>query len=289
MNASPPTSSRAERTALIVLGCFTALAIAGYGYYALHPENLPATGFALRFYTISFGVFSQLHILVSFLALAILLVRRTGARWVPALAAVYLLSWASEHVGTGYGIPFGGYGYTGLLGMRLGPRVPVLIPLSWFIMALPSWVIARAVLPGKRLAPIVLGALGLVLWDLALDPAMSFLTAYWRWEDSGPYYGMPWLNLVGWFATGLALMSALSVAGRGGAFDELPVRWMAMFYGLVVALPLGMLAAAGSWLAVATTIFAIALTGAIVTVLRGGSVVSSGTTSAHTADAAVAS
>lgn len=244
-----------ERWSLVVLAAFTVASVAGFGYYALRPENLPPSGFALRFYTISFGFFAQVHILLAFLALSTVLVARAGGRWLPALVGVYLLSFMSEHVGTGYGIPFGGYEYTGLLGSRVGPRVPALIPVSWFLMAVPSWVIAKRLFPGKTsLAAIPVGALGLVLWDLALDPAMSFLTPYWRWEDAGPYYGMPWLNLVGWFVTGLGLMTVLHLTDARAGFDRLPLGWMGAFYATVVALPLGMLAVAGEWLGVGVTL-----------------------------------
>lgn len=256
--------AQAERWGLYALGAFTAVSIFGFGYYALHPENLPPSGFALRIYAISFNAFAQLHILVAFGALATFLVARTGARWIPALVGVYVLSFLSEHIGTGYGIPFGGYEYTGLLGARIGPRVPALIPLSWFLMALPSWVMARAVFRDRIPASIAVGALGLVLWDLALDPAMSFLTAYWRWEDAGPYYGMPWLNLVGWYVTGLVLMAVLAATHHAARFDELPVGWLLVYYGLMLLLPLGMLAVAGAWLGVFATLGAIGLTAAAV-------------------------
>ena len=264
MTHDSPTWTRFERWSLVVLAAFTAVSVFGFGYYALRPENLPASGFALRFYSVSFNFFAQIHILLAFAILATFLLRRTGVRWIPALAGVYLLSFTSEHVGTGYGIPFGGYEYTGLLGARIGPRVPVLIPLSWFLMALPAWIVARRLLPGRRIAAIALGALGLVLWDLALDPAMSFLTPYWRWEDAGPYYGMPWMNLVGWFVTGLALTSVLAVSHGWARFDALPATWMLAFYGLIVLLPLGMLAVAGEWLGVVVTVAAYAVTGGVV-------------------------
>ena len=257
-----------ERATLVALAAFTVLSTAGYGYFGLHPENLPASEGALRFYSVSFQFFAQVHIVLAFLTLAVMLSLRTGYRWVPALGVVYLVSFTSEHIGTGFGIPFGGYEYTGLLGARLGPRVPLLIPLSWFLMALPSWVIGRAAFPRQRTAAITLGALGLVLWDLALDPAMSFLTPYWRWEDAGPYYGMPWLNLLGWFATGVVLMIALEWANRDGRLDGVPVRWSAAYYGLVALLPIGMLAVAGAWLAVGTTLVAMTVVGVFTQWLR---------------------
>lgn len=274
LDSGPPERTSAavakpELVGLLVLVVFTLLATGGYGYFALHTENLPASEPTLRFYTISFQFFAQLHILIAFVALGIVLVRRSGARWIPGLVAVYLLSFTAEHIGTGYGIPFGGYGYTGLLGARLGPRVPLLIPLSWFLMALPCWVLARAAFPGRLMTRLGLGALGLVLWDLALDPAMSALTPYWRWEETGPYYGMPWMNLAGWFVTGLVLMSALERFGGNSLGDTLPVRWMAAFYAVVAALPLGMLCAAGEWLAVVVTLMAMTLVAVAVWIVRG--------------------
>lgn len=249
-----------ERWSLIALACFTAASVLGYGYYGLNPGNLPSSAPALRFYSISFGFFAQVHILLAFATLATVLVLRLGARWIPALVGIYLLSFTSEHIGTGYGIPFGGYEYTGLLGSRVGPRVPALIPLSWFLMSVPCWVLARTLSRKRASVAVPLGALGLVVWDLALDPAMSSLTPYWRWEDTGPYYGMPWLNLVGWFVTGLGLMAVLAFSDARAGFGGLPVRWMATFYGIVLALPLGMLIAAGAWLAVGVTFGALAAT-----------------------------
>lgn len=252
--------SRWEHGALVVLGLFTVVSTVGYGVFALHPENLPATSLALTLYRVSYQFFAQAHIVTAFTVLAVLLVSRLGWRWLVALALVYFLSFTSEHMGTGYGIPFGGYEYTGLLGMRVGPRVPALIPLSWFLMALPAWCLARAVAPHRTVLRLPLGSWGLVLWDLALDPAMSFLTPYWRWEETGSYYGMPWSNLLGWFTTGVVLMLALDLVSDRLRLDALPTRWMAAFYGLVLSLPLGMLAVAGAWTAVVVTLTALLAT-----------------------------
>jgi uncharacterized membrane protein len=147
-----------------------------------------------------------------------------------------------------------------MLGPKLLGRVPYLIPLSWFLMAAPAWVLARHVVPGpsRTFARVGLAAALLVTWDLALDPAMSFLAPYWVWERSGSYYGMPWVNLAGWFGTGLALMAALEVLQRrldwaGG----LSPRWCAGYYLAVLLMPLGMVAAAGLWIAVLVTVAAL--------------------------------
>jgi putative membrane protein len=175
--------------------------------------------------------------------------------------AVAVASFLSEHIGTGYGFPFGGYEYTGLLGYKLGGRVPFLIPISWFLMALPSWVLASMVFPGKRgrLPRITLAAYLLTAWDLALDPAMSFLTPYWVWENPGPFFGMPWVNLAGWMGTGLVLMGILELLRVSSWTSKLDVRWILAYYLLVLLMPAGMLVAAGIWIPVAVTGIALAL------------------------------
>lgn len=245
-----------ERIALWILGAFTALAVIGYWNFALHPERLPETPMAGRFYVISFQFFAQTHILVAAATLATVLLRRAGVRWVPAFVVVYGLSFGAEHLGTGYGIPFGGYGYTGLLGAKVGGRVPALIPVSWFLMAVPSWVLSRWALPrpDQRTKRMLMGAAWMVAWDLALDPAMSFLTPYWLWEHAGPYYGMPLLNLLGWGLTSFILMAALDRIGPWARLDRLPPRWTASYYAVVLLLPLGMVAAAGLWPGVLATL-----------------------------------
>jgi len=252
--AHEPREEPTGRAYLWILA-FTLPALLGYAIYGLHPERLATSQMAMRFYPMSFQLFAQLHILVSAAVLFAVLFRRLRFSWLPALGAVALISFTAEHVGTGYGVPFGGYGYTGLLGLKVGGRVPALIPVSWFLMALPAWVMTRAAFPGaaQRVQRVAVGAAWLVAWDLALDPAMSYLTAYWRWEESGPYYGMPWLNLLGWFITGVVLMGALEAVATRVRLERLGARWALGYYLAVLSMPLGMLLAAGEWLAIGVT------------------------------------
>jgi uncharacterized membrane protein len=250
-----------EDRALLGLYLFTAVAILGYGVFGLNPGRIPNVQALYRFYSVSFNFFAQAHIWICSAVLGLALVRWIGWRWLASFAAVYLLSFLSEFVGTGYGIPFGGYAYTDLLGPKLGGRVPVVIPLSWFLMALPSYVLAMRTFPdpGRAVRRILFASLLLMTWDLALDPAMSYLTPYWRWADTGPYYGMPWLNLLGWYVTGLAIITAIDRMGGSAWARELPVRWMALYYVGVLLMPLGMIAVAGLWLGVVVTLAGLAL------------------------------
>ena len=253
-----------ERWGLLALLLFTVVAVAGYWTFALNPQRLAAAPGAARFYAVSFQFFARLHILLSAAALGAVLVGRLRGRWIPALGAVYALSFLAEHVGTGFGFPFGGYEYTGLLGQKLGGRVPALIPLSWFLMALPAFVLARRAFPGSPVRRVVVASALLVAWDLALDPAMSYLTPYWIWESPGPYYGMPWINLAGWFVTGVAIMAALERLLGADDVQRLPAAWMGSYYLVVLLMPLGMLVAAGHWPAVAVTLAAVGALGWLV-------------------------
>ena len=250
-----------EWVGLAALLVFTAMAVMGYWTFGLHPNLIPDTDFAREFYGLSFKLFAQAHIVVAGIVLAVKLYRHSDPRWVLGLVAVSLASFLSEHIGTGYGFPFGGYEYTGLLGYKLGGRVPVLIPISWFLMALPSWILAGTVFPGKqRTFPrIALAAFFLTAWDLALDPAMSYLTPYWVWENPGPFFGMPWVNLAGWMGTGIVLMGLLEALRVGEWTSKLDIRWILAYYVVVLLMPVGMLAASGIWTPILATGIALIL------------------------------
>jgi putative membrane protein len=240
---------------LILLHGFSAAALLGFATFTLRPELLNDVPGAARAYGQMFVLAPRLQILVAFAALALFLVRHVGTRWLPAFAALFAMSLGSELAGTTVGLPFGPYSYTDGLGFKVLGHVPLLIPLSWFFMALPSYAIARSRYPtarqtGKR---IVLGSFILLCWDLALDPAMSLVTKYWVWETAGAYYGMPLLNLVGWYATGLVLMATLALLKADAWLVRLPLAWLISFYAANLILPLGMSAVAQAWGAVALT------------------------------------
>jgi putative membrane protein len=130
------------------------------------------------------------------------------------------------------------------------------------MMALPSYAIAVRRFPaGREVAwRVALGSFILLSWDLALDPAMSSATKYWEWSETGPYYGMPLLNLFGWYVTGIVLMSALAALKSEKWIAQLPVSWLSGFYAANLLLAVGMCAAAGLWIAVMFTFAALSVT-----------------------------
>lgn len=259
---------------------FSVAAVAGYGVFGRDPSRLVGLSeSAVRFYGVSFVFFARVQVLLAAGVLAVWLARRGGWRWLPAFGAVYALSLGSELLGTGYGVPFGPYAYTDLLGWKWFGLVPALIPLSWFFMAVPSYGLASRALAARgaplaravreatghagAVGRIFLGSLLLLAWDLALDPAMSEVTRYWVWGERGPYYGMPLMNLFGWYVTGVALMTVLEWLGarswlgeaRGGAQGRAGATgWLAVFYAANLILPLGMTLAAGLWGAAVATV-----------------------------------
>jgi putative membrane protein len=124
-----------------------------------------------------------------------------------------LLSLSSELIGTGTGWPFGNYAYTDFLGYKVLGRVPFTIPLSWFYLGLAAYMLGTLLASriGGRLTfwALFFGVWLLTAWDLVLDPAMadpSLRVQFWTWHESGPYFGMPIQNLVGWSVTGLLYM-----------------------------------------------------------------------------------
>lgn len=251
------TAGTAANIGLAALYLIAALSVAGFGIFRAWPEllNSPA---ANAFYPRAFSLFPRVQIALAFVVLAIVLVQRVRFRWVGAFVAIYLVSLGSELLGTTVGVPFGPYEYTHLLGAKWFDHVPFLIPVSWFTMALPSYALAARFGARARGARVLVASLILLAWDLCLDPAMSGATTYWIWGTEGAYYGMPFLNLVGWFVTGLALMAAFAALRADEWIDALPHRWMAAYYGANLALPFGMTLAAEMWLAAAATLLALA-------------------------------
>jgi len=257
--ANGGAGERAARFALWALYGFTALAVAGFATFGTHPALLARFPGAAGFYGVAFTFFSRAQILLAAAALALFLSVHAGRRWTGAFLLLYLVSLSSELMGTTVGLPFGPYSYTDALGPKWFGHVPLLIPLSWFFMAVPSYALAGILIPiGSRpWRRVLLASFVLLSWDLALDPAMSHATAYWVWGAPGPYYGMPLLNLFGWYATGLALMGALATVRADRWIARLPAGWLAGFYAANLLLPLGMIMARGFWPAALVTLAAL--------------------------------
>jgi uncharacterized membrane protein len=171
-------------------------------------------GLWMRSYAFGMQWTGALYIVTGFLAATAGWIAVAGVRrGLAGAAAVVLLSLGIELMGVATGFPFGGYAYGSALGPRVLGLVPFVIPLSWFMMLYAS--LAIAVRFGRGLwGTAVIASLGLVAWDVLMDPAMSVAFPFWSWNTSGVYFGMPLVNWAGWFFTGVVIaLPALALAG----------------------------------------------------------------------------
>jgi uncharacterized membrane protein len=142
--------------------------------------------------------------------------RRTGLFFAAAAVVSLLL----EETGVRTGLVYGPYHYSDLLGFKLG-HVPILIPLAWFMMIYPSWMVARALVRGvdtRSAAGIaalaLIAAMVMTAWDTVMDPGMS-AAGNWIWEHGGPYFGVPLRNYFGWLLTTFLVYVGAGLIWRG--------------------------------------------------------------------------
>jgi len=155
-----------------------------------------------------------LYIVTGFVAAAAGWVAVAGIkRGLAGIAVVVAISLGIELMGVATGFPFGGYAYGTTLGPRVLGLVPVVIPLSWFMMLYAS--AAIAVRFGRGLfGTALIASLGLLAWDVLMDPAMSAAFPFWSWHTGGVYFGMPLVNWLGWLFTGFVIaVPMLALAG----------------------------------------------------------------------------
>jgi len=228
------------------------LSLIGFATFANNPDYLKWFPWAEPIFEISYPLFSRIQILLAFGSMVFVLRKSCSTLWVKAFFAIAVTSLSSEILGTSFGIPFGAYGYSSLLGYKILDRVPVLIPLSWFYMSLASYDLVRARIRSTRFSfpRIMIASFILLVWDLVLDPAMSHLTPFWLWENPGGFFGMPTSNLVGWFITGLFLMLWLELFKAYRWLEALPKNFSKLFYLANLMLPLGMCLISRLWLPV---------------------------------------
>lgn len=130
----------------------------------------------------------------------------------------FVVSWCLESLSIATGFPFGHYHYTDRLGPKLG-TVPLLIMPAYFAMCYVSWNLAHIVLNKfdhradalQRFAVPVIAAFIMVMWDLSMDPSRATMSQAWIWRDGGSYFGVPFVNFVGWFVTVYLIFQILAL------------------------------------------------------------------------------
>ncbi len=163
------------------------------------------------------------------------------------LALIFGVSLLFESVGVATGWVYGPYHYTAKLGPKFLGLVPYLIPVAWFMMSYPSFVIAeRLVAPAGRpsrgsrwprlLAVAATAGLVMTAWDVIMDPLMV-AGGHWVWDTDGAYFGIPLQNFWGWWLTVFTTVALyLLVRGKGSAAPDPGFDRQAMASYLVTAL-----------------------------------------------------
>ena len=190
-----------------------ALAAYAYGELAEHVYPfvlLPHLGVNLR--VVALTLFAVLHAGTNF-------GWRTGLLMFFATA---LVTWLFEQIGVTTGAVYGAYHYSGMLGPKLG-AVPLLIPLAWFMMIYPSYLITTLIVDGQVLphrmdikqvsVRAFIAAMVMTAWDAVIDPSMS-RAGFWVWEHGGSYFGVPLQNFSGWLITTFVVYIAFGLLQR---------------------------------------------------------------------------
>jgi uncharacterized membrane protein len=153
--------------------------------------------------------------------------------------AVGLMGWLAEFIGTATGLPFGHYFYTPLLQPQIA-RVPLLVPIAWFILLPACWRLAEMIYghDGKRWIKASIAAFGMLTWDLLLDPQMV-KWGFWVWENIPDisWFGIPFLNYFGWFIVSFLMTFILnppSLENSGSAlWLVFAITWFLETFGLL--------------------------------------------------------
>jgi uncharacterized membrane protein len=147
-------------------------------------------------FTLVFVLFALIH------CTALEGLRRTSLFFATSSVVSYLM----EETGVRTGLIYGAYHYSDLLGAKIG-HVPIIIPLAWFMMIYPSWMVARALISGINTGSLrgltalaIVAAWVMTAWDVVMDPGMA-ATGNWIWERGGAYFGVPRRNYLGWLLT----------------------------------------------------------------------------------------
>jgi putative membrane protein len=155
--------------------------------------------------------------------------------WREALTLLGLcfgISLLFESLGVATGLVYGPYHYSASLGPKFLGLVPFLIPLAWFMMMYPSFLIARALVTAplgrisRSISIAAIGGLVMTAWDLVMDPVMV-AAGHWIWEKPGAYFGVPLQNYWGWWLTTFAIFLIFTLVWPSKAFmtSQQPFAW----------------------------------------------------------------
>jgi len=144
------------------------------------------------------------------------LIRQKGV--LKALAIVLVLSavlLAVQAVAVEFRYPFGEFTFGDAMGYKILGLVPWTVAFAYLPLVLAVfWLSSKLTPSGFR---VILSGLFLAVVNAVLDPALAFMSLR-SWENGGPFFGVPVLNFVGWFITGI--ITALILHAFWGKDDD---------------------------------------------------------------------
>jgi uncharacterized membrane protein len=158
----------------------------------------------------------------------------------------FFVAFTAEALGVNFGLVFGHYYYTKILGISLF-GVPLLAALAWEPIVYAAFCISDMLTPHMAsLSPLVkqisspiwaaaIGAFATTAWDMMIDP-IAVSQGWWVWVNGGPYvpyvaHGVPIQNFVGWL--GVAFVINLIYRKIADGMDQSKSTSLT-FYGPVV-------------------------------------------------------
>jgi uncharacterized membrane protein len=144
--------------------------------------------------------------------------------WRRALSMVaisFLISFTAEALGVNFGLIFGSYHYTAVLGVQVF-GVPLLAALAWEPIIYAAFCITDILAPAQvihnnswlRRLPLHvwmagIGALATTAWDMMIDP-IAVNEGWWVWHQGGSYmpylkHGVPIQNFLGWLGVSFVI------------------------------------------------------------------------------------
>ena len=137
------------------------------------------------------------------------------------LSISFLISFTAEALGVNFGLVFGSYHYTAVLGVQLF-GVPLLAALAWEPIGYAAFCITDILAPSQathnntwinrlpmHLWMASIGALATTAWDMMIDP-IAVSEGWWVWHEGGSYmpylnHGVPIQNFLGWLGVAFVI------------------------------------------------------------------------------------
>jgi putative membrane protein len=119
------------------------------------------------------------------------------------------------------GFPFGNYHYDESFGPKL-LRAPYFLSIAYFYIVYVEWSVAHVLLRRWEnrlsgawvvLLPVV-ATLLVVTFDMIVDPFFSTVQGRYVWHDGGSYFGVPFVNFLGWYLCTYSMFQSFALFRR---------------------------------------------------------------------------